>query len=231
MKAVRLGATLLIVIGALAPTSANAGNRNTPPFDCPAHYICDGKLGVALRPSVRWIRLSASREGPCTLAFARRPVPGQSYDERLIVKIVEVGNTTHDRALAQAYARSFVGRFHTQGVRVTNATYGGAPAVVIRGLPPTPRPAVYVVASYTTLVYLFTLPGKVLAQDQRQALSSLRFFIRRGTGCPPLFANRALASTAGQSPHSSGFASGSRIWSPMRIPRGSYFLVLRAVLV
>jgi hypothetical protein len=73
---------------------------------------------------------------------------------------------------------------HAKHATQSSAMYGGAPGVVIRGLPPTPSRAVYVVVSHSALVYVLIAPGKTLGPDQRRALASLRFFTRQGTRCP-----------------------------------------------
>lgn len=154
-----------------------------PHFQCPRHYVCSTALGVALYPPAAWMKLPAGNEGPCTLSFARRTLSHLQYDVRLIIKLVELGNTTNDRALAEEYANSFVRAYHATHATLSGATYGGAPAVVIRGLPPTPGPTVYVVVSHTATVYLFFAPGKALGANQRQALAGLRFLARRGVRC------------------------------------------------
>jgi hypothetical protein len=183
MGALRVTAIPLILFGVLLPASAHAGSKGAPSFHCPPHDVCSASLGVALRLPRTWKQLPAGKEGPCTLAFARLPVIGPDYDERLIVKLVMVENTTNDRALARQYAATFVRGYHSTHVSMKDASYGGAPAMVIHGLPPTPRPTAYIVVSHQAIVYLISAPGRALDASQRQALAGLRFFNRQGTRC------------------------------------------------
>lgn len=184
VKALCIAAVSLILIGAAFPASTYALGTGAAAFRCPSGYVCDASLGVAVRAPASWMTLPSGKEGLCTLSFARRAVSHLNYDERLIVKLVEAGNTTNDRALARAYANTLVRGVHTKHVTMTSTTYGRSPAVVVRGLPPAPRPAVYVVVSHRALVYLLTAPGTALGASRRDALASLRFFARQDTRCP-----------------------------------------------
>ncbi len=184
MTAARPAIVPFILMGLLLPSTAQAGSRQTPPFQCAQYYVCNAPLGVALRTPATWRLLPAGKEDHCTLSFARRAVSHLNYDVRLTAKLVLVANATNDRRITRAYANTLVQRDHAKLVRVSNATYGGAPAVVIRGLPLGPRPTVYVVISHTALVYLFAAPGRALDVNQRQAIGSLRFLPRQGAQCP-----------------------------------------------
>lgn len=179
VKALYLVAIPLILVGAALPTSTYARGTRTAAFRCPSGYVCDPSLGVAVLAPASWMKLPAGNEGPCTLSFARRAVSRVDYDERLIVKLVKIGKSPNDHALSWAYAHTLVRGSHTKHVTLFSTTYGGAPAVVVRGLPPTPRPAVYVVVSHAAAVYMLIAPGKRLDARQRHALASLRFFTRQ----------------------------------------------------
>jgi hypothetical protein len=179
MKRTIAGA-LLLLASLLLPHTARA---NITQFHCPAGYVCSRAMGLAVRPAAGWVALPAGAEGPCSLAFGRRST-GLDYDERLIVKVVEIGKTARDRALAHGYALRLVHSVHASRATLTNTTFGGAPAVVIRGMPPTPRLAIRAVIAHAAIVYLVTAPGSSLGHGQRAALASLRFFGGRAGRCP-----------------------------------------------
>ncbi|MBV9281571.1 MAG: hypothetical protein JOZ41_15940, partial [Chloroflexi bacterium] len=190
-------AVLLVLAAGLIPFDVTAGAPGLQRVTCPAHDTCSLSLGVGLRLPPTWLVMPDGKEGPYTIAFARRPVVGPDYDERLIVKLAAVRNGLNDRRLAEEEARRLVADVHARGVSLVTVRYGGSPGFLLRGLPPTPAPATEIVVAHRGDVYLLIAPGKALAVDQQRALASVVFFPPQGAR-PPVGAPRVLANAPHQ---------------------------------
>jgi hypothetical protein len=84
--------------------------------------------------------MPSGKEGPSAIAFARRPVIGPTYDERLIIKLILVGNSRNDRALAREEAKHLLSDLHANDVslvRFVTAAHQGSCSGVCP--PPLPR--------------------------------------------------------------------------------------------
>ena len=165
------------------PPPASAGATTAVPTlaGCPAGMDCDAALGVALTPPAGWQRAPSGHYPPGQLVFWQTPAPGQGdAEERLL--IAPWGTTTETdeaKAATQGMDRLLQGAHMANATRVP-VSYGGAPGVLVRGLPGGPAPVTAIVLAHAGAVYKILAPGDALAADQRQALASLRFMARVG---------------------------------------------------
>lgn len=148
---------------------------------CPATTVCDRSLGIALTPPTGWLRVKPPKVQRHTIVLVTRPTSGLEYNIRLHIA---AWGTTRDRngvhganAGADRFIDGFRIRRHVSRVPVR---YGGAPGVLVRGLPPTPGPTIEIILAHAGAVYLIIAPGSSLAPDRRAALASLRFIPRQG---------------------------------------------------
>lgn len=151
---------------------------------CPAGTVCDPALGIAIRPQPGWLRLLPPKVPPHVISLVTRPGGGSccaDYNDRLHIGAWDL---THDRNAARAAnagANRLIDGFRARLTMTrTPVRYGGSPGVLIRGLPPTPAPALSIVLAHAGAVYLIIAPGIRLAPDQQAALASLHFIPRQG---------------------------------------------------
>jgi hypothetical protein len=113
------------------------------------------------------------------ITLVTRPFTGLDYNLRLqIAAWSRTGDSNEARAARHAAQRLASGY---RGLRLVRrpVRYGGAPGVLLRGLPGT-APAADIVLAHRGAVYLIIVPGTAVSSDQRRALDSLRFIPRRG---------------------------------------------------
>lgn len=170
--AVAVGLPGVAAAGGPAPADANG---------CPPGTVCDHALGVALTPPSGWQRVPPGHFPPHALAWFAQPPLGLDYNVRLLIG---PDGTTRDRndarAAATAANKLIAGyRGHVHPTRYV-IRYGGAPGVLIRGLPGGPGPEAFIILAHRGALYSIIAPGAVLAPDQQQALTSLQFIPRVG---------------------------------------------------
>jgi hypothetical protein len=145
--------------------------------------VCDRALGVAITPAPGIQLLPPEKAAPGVFALVIPPVPGHGldYDVRLVIQPLETTRDRNDARAAAAGVERIVRDYPSHLTLSRQAVrYGGAPGILVRGLPGTPRPAIVIVLVHAGAVYRITAPGVKLAPDQRQMLASLRFIPRAG---------------------------------------------------
>ncbi len=178
---------LLVACAAfMLPAIVMARGRVPDPAGCPAGTVCDRALGVALIPPSGWHRVPPGHWPAHVLVWFVQPPLGLEYNVRLLIG---PDGTTRDRndaraaaAAAQKLIASYRGHIHPIRYAVR---YGGAPGVLIRGLPGCEcGPDAFIILAHQGALYSIIAPGTTLAPDQRQALAGLRFIPRAGTFPP-----------------------------------------------
>src|ERR671934_385693 len=187
---------LATAIGGLArPARAGgAAQRMNAPASCPPDVARNSALGVALTLPPRWQEAAPGKYPPGELDLQIPAPPGRpDNDERL--NIASWGTTT-DRDDARAAADGMNRLLKGIKVPVTRVPvrYGGAPGVLVRGLPIPPAGVTAIVLAHAGAVYKILAPGKNLAPDQRQALASLRFIPRVGPFPPAVRLGSSVAA-------------------------------------
>ena len=178
-----LAATVLATAGGGVARPARAGGAAQPmdaPATCPPDVARNSALGVALTLPPRWQEAAPGKYPAGELDLQIPAPPGRpDNDERL--NIASWGTTT-DRNDARAAAAGMNRLLKGMKAPVTRVPvrYGGAPGVLVRGLPIPPAGVTAIVLAHAGAVYKILAPGKSLAPDQRQALASLRFIPRVG---------------------------------------------------
>jgi hypothetical protein len=173
---------LATAVGGVArPARAGgAAQRMNAPATCPPDVARNSALGVALTLPPRWQEAAPGKFPPGELGLQIPAPPGRpDNDGRL--DIASWGTTT-DRDDARAAAAGMNRLLKGMKAPVTRVPvrYGGAPGVLVRGLPIPPAGVTAIVLAHAGAVYKILAPGKNLAPDQRQALASLRFIPRVG---------------------------------------------------
>lgn len=135
---------------------------------------------MALVPPAGWHPLPASNFPPHTLTWFARPVVGPDYNIRLLIRSDGTTSDLNDAWAAITAANMLVSGY--RGIHTTRypVSYGGAPGLLIRGLPGGPDPDAFIMLAHHGALYSVIAPGARLAADQRQALASLRFIQRVG---------------------------------------------------
>lgn len=180
-----IGPSRLTLLAALAAASLGIPSAvRAAPSACPTGTVCDHALGVAISLQPGWLRLGPPQVPPHVIALVTRPSNGlccADYDDRLHIAAWGTTSDRNDARAANAGADRLISEFRARlKVTRTPVRYGGAPGVLLRGLPPTPGPAVDIVLAHAGAVYLIIAPGSLLTSDQRAALASLRFIPRQG---------------------------------------------------
>lgn len=222
IRSIPLLAVLAVAVG--FPGAAAAGGPVPGRANgCPPRTACDHALGVALVPPPGWQRVPPGHWPPHRLAWFSQPPLGLDYNIRLLIG---PDGTTKNRNAAHAAAA--VAQKLISGYRGLHPTryavrYGGAPGVLIRGLPGGPGPDAFIILAHQGALYSIIAPGARLAPDQQQALASLRFIPRVGPfppanppapNSPPVhrtvkggtFSGTTLTLTPGNSIHRAGQA-------------------------
>ncbi len=104
------------------------------------------------------------------------------YNEftRLRLSISSLGTTRNkDEARAAAAAMRALLRGIRVPVMLVPVRYGGAPGLLTH-MAASPRPVTTIVFAHAGAIYKILAPGRSLAPDQSQALTSLRFIVRIG---------------------------------------------------
>jgi len=138
--------------------------------------VADPQLGLALTVPSDWQQSAPGQEAPGVLAFSS----AANHDTRLYVS--SRGTTTDPD---DAHAASVGMDALLQGITIQDAPrvavrYGGAPGVLVRGLPGGPASATTIILAHQGALYKILVPGATIASDQQQALDSLRFIPRVG---------------------------------------------------
>ena len=177
----------LTIMAFLGPGVVWAGGP--PPFystngRCPQGTVCDHALGVALTPPSTWQRIPPGHFPAHTLVWFTYPNLGLDYNVRLLIGPDGVTSDRND-ARAAAYAASrLVSGYRSIHPTQYTVRYGGAPGVLVRGLPGGPGPDALIILAHQSTLYNIIAPGFTLAADQRQALASLQFIQRVGSFPP-----------------------------------------------
>lgn len=170
--AVAMGLPRGAAAGGSAPVGANG---------CPPRTDCDHALGVALIPQTGWQLVPSGHWPPHVLAWFAQPPLGLDHNVRLLIGPGGTTNDPHDARAAAAAAQKLIagyrGHVHTSHYTVR---YGGAPGVLIRGLPGGPALFAIIILAHQGVLYSIIAPGATLAPDQQQALASLQFIPRAG---------------------------------------------------
>lgn len=178
-------AVLRALIGGAPASFASpaAGLNWTSPSSCPRGMVCDRALGVAIRPAPGVQQVPTGKAATRLFALVIPPSPGHGldYDVRLVVQPLETTRDRNDARAAAAGVAKIVSDYRTHlTLRRQTVRYGGAPGILVRGLPTSPGPATAIVLAHAGAVYRITAPGSGLAPDQRRMLASLRFIPRVG---------------------------------------------------
>lgn len=186
----------IITLGMLVglPPHVAYGGVIWAPATCPSHTVCDRALGIALSPPAGWVRLRPPRVPPHEIDLAR-PAHGPNVDLRLVIRSLGTTAGRNDRRAAWVAAGRLRRSYRAPGATRTPVRYAGAPGILLRGMPPTPRPAVDIVLAHAGALYLIILPGTGPAPDQRAALASLHMISRVGP-FPPVNPTAPLGLTA-----------------------------------
>ncbi len=158
---------------AVRATSALPSHAVQP---CPARTVCDAALDIALTLPTGWRRAAPGKYAPGVLALQIPAAPGQpDNDLRLTIAIQGMTSDTNAARAAAAGAAVLIRATNYKGpVTRTMVEYGGAPGVLIQGLPGN-GPTTAIVLAHAGRIYQLFVPGAALAADQRQALASVRF--------------------------------------------------------
>lgn len=175
-------AILAVAVGMHSAAAAAGGPAPAGANGCPSGTVCDHALGVALIPPSGWQRVPPGHWPSHVLVWFVLPPLGLDYNVRLLVG---PDGTTNDRNAAHAAATAadkliagYRGQVHPTRSAVR---YGGAPGVLIRGLPGCEcGPDAIIVLAHRGALYSIVAPGTTLAPDQQQALASLQFIPRVG---------------------------------------------------
>jgi hypothetical protein len=177
-------ALLALCGGVPARLASAAAERNLSSLaSCPRGSICNHALGIAITPAPGVQLLPPGKEPSGVLALMIPPAPGHGldYDVRLVIQPLETTRDRNDARAAAAGVETIVRAYPTH-LTLSRETvrYGGAPGILVRGLPGAPGPAIVIVLAHAGAVYRITAPGARLALDQRRMLTSLRFIPRVG---------------------------------------------------
>ena len=178
-----LAATVLATAGGSVARPARAGGvaqRMDAPATCPPDVARNSALGVALTLPPGWQEAAPGKFPPGELGLQIPASPGRPDNDGRLA-IASWGTTT-DRDDARAAAAGMNRLLKGMKAPVTRVPvrYGGAPGVLVRGLPIPPAGVTAIVLAHAGAVYKILAPGKNLAPDRRQALASLRFIPRVG---------------------------------------------------
>jgi hypothetical protein len=169
------------VSGSFAPTAVRAAA-----MQCPNHRVCDNTLGLTIRLPPAWVLLPKGKYPPHTLAFAlQRPVL-ENYTERLVIEPYALTSIRNDKRAVDWVATKVIAAERRGPVTQRRVAYGGAPGVVIRGLPGEPGPVLTLLLAHQEAVYRIIIPGASIGTDQQSALASLHFIVRKGPFLPPV---------------------------------------------
>ena len=172
---------LAVSLATVVPGRVLARTTAAPTADgCPGGLVCDHSLGVALSPPFSWHSVPPGHFAPHVLTWFVNPPLGLDYNIRLIVGPDGATRDRNDAHAATAAAGRLVAEYRSIHATQYLVVYGGAPGVLIRGLPGSPGPDAFIILAHGGALYSIIAPGAVLAVDQRQALASLRFIRRVG---------------------------------------------------
>jgi hypothetical protein len=186
---VRAASIVLVSLVGLVPFGMHGQTLGSAPAAAsatrqwPIHTVCSHALGIALRPAPHVQLLPPGKYPPGVLALGIPPPPrhGLEYDMRLVIGPIGTTIGRDDvRAAAMALER-LIQQYPTPlTLRRRAVRYGGAPGILVRGLPGGPGPVAVIVLAHAGATYMIAAPGTTLAHDQRQMLASLYFIPRVG---------------------------------------------------
>ncbi|MGI8825308.1 MAG: hypothetical protein ACR2JC_06660 [Chloroflexota bacterium] len=235
-------AVLVVAVGLLPRRAVAGGSGPSGATGCPRDTVCDSSLGVGLVPPAGWQRLPPGNFPPPTLAWFVDPPLNSVNNIRLIIRSDGATRDQNDARAAATAADTLIGLYSNRVSFTRYAVhYGSAPGVLIRGLPGTPAPYVFIILGHQGALYSIIAPGSRLAADQQKALASLRFIRRIGpfpaANPPPpsgstsvgripgrVFAGRAFTLTPANGLHRGTHTYS--LWFNVR-PRHGWFLTYR----
>ena len=205
MKVTRHGQQAAIVLALLVAAMASgrqssAASAHGPPASparmggCAPETVRNSALGVTLTLPPAWQEAEPGHYAPWALVLFMLAAPGQ-VGNNLRLSIEPLGTTADSndaRAAAAAATRA------TRGLMlpITRRPFavGGAPGVLLRGMPGGQPHLTVIVAHQHALYQIITFGGESFAADQWAALASLRFIPR--VGPYPMTTRAANASAA-----------------------------------
>jgi hypothetical protein len=163
------------VVFARSPASSVSTTRG-----CPQGAACDYALGVALVPPSGWKLIPPGHYPPHVHVWFAGPSLGLDYNVRLLLGPDGTTRDRNDAHAARAAANRLVNGYRSIHPTQYPVRYGGAPGILIRGLPGGPGPDAFITLVHHGALYSIVAAGATLAPDQRKALASLRFIPRVG---------------------------------------------------
>jgi hypothetical protein len=157
-----------------------SGGAPTPA--CPAAYICDATLGVALPVPAGWSMAHPGRYAPGTLTLVKDPTGNPV--ESLSISVLGITGGGNDAAAARIAAQGVTDEL---AIPVTQQPYsvGGLPCILLLGMPGQ-QPTVQLIVAHQGMLYAILVLGRPLLQsDERQILAGLYFTERQGAVPPP----------------------------------------------
>jgi hypothetical protein len=151
----------------------------------PGPYVSDEALGVALALPAGWQQNAPGKQPSHELDLVVPPAQPGAGDSSLRLVIGSWGTTTDPDAARAASAGmdrllAGLGALPAPVMR-TPVNYGGAPGVMVHGLPGgLSGPTTAIILAHDGALYKILAPGAALAPDQQYALESLVFIPRVG---------------------------------------------------
>ncbi len=169
------GLAVLAVAVCLPNRAVAGGPAPSDATGCPSGAVCDSSLGVALVPPAGWQLIPSGHYPPHVLVWFAEPPLGLDYNVRLLIGPDGTTSDRDDTRAAATDATRLVSGYRSIHPTRYPVHYGGAPGVLVRGLPGGPGPDAFIILAHHGALYSIVAPGATLAPDQRQALASLRF--------------------------------------------------------